>query len=71
MESAGAVFLPAAGSRNGSVVGGIGLDGDYWSATAGDTEGAFNLDFDSRGARWSYDRRYTGLSVRLVRVLQN
>ena len=33
LEPNGAVFLPAAGSRGGTSVGGVGLWGDYWSST--------------------------------------
>ncbi len=33
LEQAGAVFLPAAGRRNGTSVGSMGSDGYYWSAT--------------------------------------
>jgi len=33
LESLGAVFLPAAGTRNGTSVGVINYDGNYWSST--------------------------------------
>lgn len=68
MESAGAVFLPAAGFRCGTDVYGVGSLGYYWSAAPDGTNGAYYLRFDSYGLfpRYSYGRLY-GLSVRLVR----
>ncbi|MBQ3673293.1 MAG: hypothetical protein IJQ20_10225 [Paludibacteraceae bacterium] len=68
LESAGAVFLPAAGYRYGTGVDGVGSDGGYWSATPDDTDYAYNLLFYSGGLypQDSY-RRYLGFSVRLVR----
>ena len=47
MEVAGAVFLPAAGDRNGSVVLGVGDSGDYWSSTAYDKNYAYSVFFNS------------------------
>ena len=67
-ESAGCVFLPAAGYRFGSSVDGVGGYGGYWSSTANDTSGAYvmslssgSLDADISG------NRHLGFSVRLVR----
>ena len=37
MEKAGAVFLPAAGDRDGTGVYLVGLSGGYWSAAPGGT----------------------------------
>ena len=71
MESAGAVFLPAAGFRSGSDVDNVGIGGYYWSATADGTLYVWYLDFDPRHAFGSLKPRSRGLSVRLVRVLQN
>lgn len=66
MESAGAVFLPAAGRRQ-AVVSCVGYSGGYWSATPTETYNAYELYFNS------YDlypqnnyHRYYGQSVRLV-----
>lgn len=67
MESAGAVFLPAAGYRSGTDVRSDG-SGLYWSATPLGTDLGNYLLFD-----WSffwpqnYAVRYGGKSVRLVR----
>ncbi len=71
MESAGAVFLPAAGRRYGAAVSYAGSYGLYWSSTQVNTDYAYSLyfssdDLDPQGN----DRRYGGRSVRLVRVGQ-
>ena len=69
MESAGAVFLPAAGERgNGTDVINFFFCGYYWSATPYDTSCAYGLYFhSSRLGQSSSFSRYNGLSVRLVR----
>ena len=69
LEAAGAVFLPAAGVRDGSNVGGVQYNGYYWSATVFDSYIASYLYFSSVGATMGNDRRGRGLSVRLVRDL--
>ena len=69
MESAGAVFLPAAGYRSGTDMKDVGSNGKYWSATPDDSWGyAYGLGFDSDdlGPRY-YSYRSGGRSVRLVR----
>ncbi len=73
MESAGAVFLPAAGYRIGTSVGNVGSSGYYWSSTAYDCDNAWDLFFYGSDAyMYSYFiLRYLGQSVRLVRVVQN
>lgn len=70
METAGAVFLPAAGRRIGQDVSRVQLDGYYWSSTAGNSDDAYHLYFyDGRlYPRNSYSR-YRGYSVRLVQDL--
>ena len=70
LESAGAVFLPAAGYRYGSDVGAVQYYGHYWSATENDSSRAYYLYFTSDGAFRYYNYRYYGLSVRLVKDLQ-
>lgn len=69
MESAGAVFLPAAGYRYGTGVNDFGSSGHYWSATPHDTDRAYFLGFGSYGfgPQGYYGDRYGGRSVRLVR----
>ena len=62
----GSVFLPAAGIRNGSIVGSWGI---YWSSTPYDEYTGFGLDFYSGNADWydGYRDRGYGQSVRPVR----
>ena len=50
LESAGAVFLPAAGYRYGSDVYYVQSRGHYWSATEGHGNDVYNLNFYSVGA---------------------
>ena len=70
LEAAGAVFLPAAGYRDGTHVGGVGSDGGYWSATPGSEGYAYNMSFNSYYVSPRYDfNRYFGQSVRLVQDL--
>ena len=74
LEAAGAVFLPASGTRKGSRVN-VSLDlqvyGYYWSATESeyDSNRAYYLWFHSYGAGTDYYFRYYGHSVRLVKDL--
>ena len=68
MESAGAVFLPAAGYRDGTDVDYVGSAGYYWSATPYDASNAYELYFNSYSLNPPRDDgRYRGQSVRLVR----
>lgn len=68
MEAAGAVFLPAAGNRYGTVVDDDGSYGYYWSSTADESDdySAYCLSFydDILGPGYYY--RGDGRSVRLV-----
>ena len=66
LEASGAVFLPAAGSRHGSYVGGVQESGGCWSATEGYSLDASNLYFYSYEWNMSNFHRFYGLSVRLV-----
>lgn len=67
MEKAGAVCLPAAGYRSGSIVYNVGDNGYYWSATADDEYGAFSVYFFSYYVRpSSSDYRGSGYGVRLI-----
>ena len=67
MESAGCVFLPAAGYRTYLSVGDPGSYGSYWSATPDGTDNAYYVDFQPGSLEPAYIfDRYYGLSVRLV-----
>ena len=70
LESAGAVFLPAAGMRYGSNVSNVQDYGGYWSATESNSNFAYFLYFYSDVANMYYDYRSSGPSVRLVKDLQ-
>ena len=69
-EAAGAVFLPAAGNRDGSRVGHVQYSGDYRSATESNVDNAYCLYFYSDAASMSDFCRNDGHSVRLVKDLQ-
>lgn len=72
METAGAVFLPAAGMRNGSSVYHVLGSGVYWTSTS---MGYSNVQFGSYAFYFGYNMinlenmvdRHLGQSVRLVR----
>ena len=69
MESAGAVFLPAAGFRQSTTVNDsyIGSYGYYWSASTNNTNNAYRLNFSSGFLRpQNNGTRDYGFSVRLV-----
>jgi len=68
MESAGCVFLPGAGYRQGSSVASPGIFGGYWSATPNGEDAAYGVYYYSGylDPAWNYSRNH-GLSVRLVR----
>ena len=70
MEANGAVFLPAAGYRDGTVVRVVGSYGYYWSSSANDGNRAWLLDFGSFLVSPDHRAfRCNGQSVRLVRPL--
>lgn len=67
LESAGAVFLPAAGGRSGSVVSYSGSSGIYWSSTVSTNYVAHDVDFNSTSVNpGSEDIHQYGCSVRLI-----
>lgn len=70
LEALGAVFLPAAGCREGSYVSNVQHHGRYWFATEDYSQHAYNLLFYLDGARILNINRSYGLSVRLVKDLQ-
>jgi hypothetical protein len=71
LENAGAVFLPAAGSRYGTSVNGVGSNGYYWSASYYNSIYAYSVYFNgSHLYENDYYSHYYGFSVRLVRACQ-
>ena len=69
LEAAGAVFLPAAGLRNGSDVYDGRDRGLYWSSTQNTSSMAIALIFSSAEVDRGNGSRYLGLSVRLARTI--
>ena len=71
LEQAGAVFLPAAGSRNGTSVYNVGGCCYYWSASYYDSYDARHVSFYDSHLGTDYSSgRYYGFSVRLARVAE-
>lgn len=71
METAGCVFLPATGYRNGTSVYNVGSYGNYWSSKVGNGDVAYNVYFLSSNLNPAYfSNRIYGFSVRLVRDAQ-
>ena len=67
MEANGAVFLAAAGFRDGTSVSFVGNEGSYWSASYLYSNGAYDVNiFDSDLMTGNGNSRFTGRSVRLV-----
>lgn len=73
MEYYGAVFLPAAGDRNGIDLemvgpGGYGNGGHYWSAVPYDEDYSYDLNFNNKNFKPNFYQgvRMLGESVRLV-----
>lgn len=71
MEAAGAVFLPAAGMRNGTEMHGYGGFGTYWSSTCynknSSCSDSYVFHFGYLFASVGIDMKFYGQSVRLVR----
>ena len=71
MEANGAVFLPAAGYRDGTDVRNVGAGGGYWSSSYDDDDYAYNVSFyDYDVLADDYDYRYFGFSVRVVQEVE-
>ena len=70
MQNSGAVFLPAAGVREGSGVSTMSNYGYYWSSVSSSVYHACCMYFNASSATYSLDgNRYFGISVRLVQDL--
>ena len=73
LEQHGAVFLPAAGNRNGTSVLNVGSYGFYWSASYGSSLSGYACGVYFSGSvlhPQDGNYRYLGRSVRLVRSAQ-
>ena len=66
-EAAGAVFLPAAGDRDGTTMEEVGVTGYYWSSSNYEGWGAYGADFNGSSKEVRDFIRGYGFSVRLVR----
>ena len=72
-EAKGAVFLPAAGSRNENSVNITGTYGYYWSSSYSGQYSAYSMFFNSGDVDTmyaSYQNRNYGYSVRLIQDAQ-
>ena len=70
METAGCVFLPAGGYRQGSTITGAGSEAFYWSSSCLNDTQACGLRFSATGLWPSHIiNRYTGGMVRLVKKI--
>ena len=69
METAGAVFLPAAGDRYQTNVGNVGKCGYYWSCTKKSSNFAYSVTFSGSSLTPKDENRglCNGFAVRLVR----
>ena len=70
MQSAGAVFMQAAGYRFDTEVYEVGGYGGYWSSTCGSESDAWEAYFGEGDLGVTNNSRYDGRSVRLVRRVQ-
>ena len=71
MEQAGAVFLPASGSRSGTNVGDVGNIARYWSSTGREEFYAYGVDFQSNSLNPQTNLvRDCGFSVRLAKDVE-
>ena len=66
LETNGALFLPAAGDRNGTDARYIGTNAYYWTSTYYDESHAYCVDFVSNLVYMNQVNRYDGHCVRLV-----
>ena len=66
-----ALFLPAAGNRNGTSLNNAGSNGNYWSSSlnSSNPNNAYNMNFNSGNVNpQNNNNRYNGLTVRPVRA---
>ena len=62
------IFLPVAGDRHNSNLEGVGVVGNYWSASVYESypNNAYSLYFSSISLQWAYRYRLDGYTVRAV-----
>jgi hypothetical protein len=67
----GSIFLPAAGSREGTALSGLGSLGAYWSASLGSglEENAWAVSFSQNNHSLIYIERPSGFQIRGVKSL--
>ena len=59
--------FPACGNVNGSILGDVGFNGNYWSSSINDTTNARNFNFNPNNVNANNsNNRYYGLCVRAV-----
>ena len=69
LDAAGALFLPAAGNRNGTSIFYVGANGYYWSSVSQSATSAYYVGFYATYFNPQlYTTRYYGFSVRLAVV---
>lgn len=66
LETSGAVFLPAAGTRLETIIFEVQYLGEYWTATPY-KDSVYSFYFCSSGSGWYLMYRFCGQSVRLVK----
>ena len=72
LEQYGAVFLPAAGRRNGTSLNNVGSSGLYWTASSSNNSSdASGVTVSTSGySGGAIPHRFSGISVRLVRDVE-
>lgn len=67
-KTGNAIFLPAAGYFRGTFLNGWDTEAKYWSKTRTyySPVYAYHIYFHAGGARWNYEMRFVGMSVRAV-----
>lgn len=70
MEEAGAIFLPAVGYRQGNSIYASGSKGYYWKTSPNGGCGPITLEFSAKEIITDSSYRYSGLSIRLIKNIQ-
>lgn len=65
--NSGAVFLPMAGYRDGTVVSDVNVQGGYWTSSTDSETKAYQLKLSDSSASIAETPRHIGYAVRLVR----